>query len=220
MIICVIAIHDVTAQNDKPNILWIVSEDNNAAMIGCYGNKFATTPNIDKLATEGVRFENAFSTAPVCAPSRCTLITGMYPPTLGTENMRSNYPIPAYLKFFPRYLRKAGYYTSNNSKKDYNVPDQYEAWDESSDKASYKNRKSGEPFFAVFNIFVSHESNIHERQDSLRHNPDQVPLPAYHPSTKAIREDWAQYYDKVETMDQQVGKLLKDLEDAGLADNT
>lgn len=220
MIMCVMAMHDARAQNDKPNILWIVSEDNNAAMIGCYGNRFATTPNIDKLATEGVRFENAFSTAPVCAPSRCTLITGVYPPTLGTEHMRSAYPIPAYLKFFPRYLRKAGYYTSNNSKKDYNAPDQYEAWDESSEKASYKNRKQGEPFFAVFNIFVSHESNIHKRQDSLRHDPDQVPLPPYHPSTKEIREDWAQYYDKVETMDQQVGKLLKELDDAGLADNT
>ncbi len=204
----------------KPNIIWIVSEDNNAAMVGCYGNKFATTPNIDKLATEGIRFSNAFSTAPVCAPSRATLITGMYPPSLGTEHMRSSYPVPAFVKFFPRYLREAGYYTTNNSKKDYNTIDQPEAWDESSDKATYKNRKPGQPFFAVFNIFVTHESSIHKRQDSLRHDPDKVSLPPYHPDTKEIRQDWAQYYDKVETMDQIVGKLLKDLQDEGLADNT
>jgi len=207
-------------QETKPNILWIVSEDNNVTMVGCYGNRFATTPNIDNLAKEGVRYTNAFSTAPVCAPSRCTLITGMYPPTLGTEHMRSTYPIPSYIKFFPRYLREAGYYTSNNSKKDYNTIDQLETWDESSDRATYKNRKDGQPFFAVFNLFVSHESSIHVRQDSLRHDPRKVPLPAYHPDTREFREDWAQYYDKVETMDQQVGKLLKELEEAGLAENT
>lgn len=208
------------AQADRPNILWIVSEDNNAAMIGCYGNSFATTPNIDRLATEGLRYKNAFSSAPVCAPSRCTLITGMYPPSMGTEHMRSTYPVPDYVKFFPKFLREAGYYTSNNSKKDYNTVDQPDAWDESSDKATYKNRRPGQPFFAVFNIFVSHESSIHKRQDSLRHDPDKVPLPPYHPSTDEIRKDWAQYYDKVETMDQQVGRLLEELEKEGLADNT
>ncbi|HEY5749279.1 MAG TPA: sulfatase-like hydrolase/transferase [Chryseolinea sp.] len=211
----------VTAQTvDRPNILWIVSEDNNTDLIHCYGNAFATTPNIDKLATEGVRYTNAFSTAPVCAPSRHSLITGMYPPSMGTEHMRSTYPVPDFVKFFPRYLREAGYYTTNNAKKDYNTVDQPETWDESSDKATYKNRKPGQPFFAVFNLGVSHESGIHIRQDSLRHDPKKVPLPPYHPDTKEFREDWAQYYDKVETMDQQVGQLLKELEQEGLADNT
>ncbi len=99
-------------QLDKPNILWIVSEDN-TTLLGCYGDKTATTPNIDNLAKQGILFTNAFCTAPVCAPSRSTLITGMYPTTMGTENMRSTYPIPGFIKFFPRYLREAGYYTSN-----------------------------------------------------------------------------------------------------------
>src|SRR5688572_11076430 len=139
-------------QADRPNILWIVSEDNNITFTHAYGNPFATTPNIDKLASEGVRYKNAFATAPVCAPSRCSLITGMYPPSLGTGHMRSTYPVPGLVKFFPRYLREAGYYTTNNSKKDYNTTDQPDAWDESSDKATYKNRKSGQPFFAVFNL--------------------------------------------------------------------
>ncbi|MGC3946246.1 MAG: sulfatase-like hydrolase/transferase [Chryseolinea sp.] len=208
------------AQTEKPNILWIVSEDNNADMIGCYGNTFATTPNIDRFAASGVLYRNAFSTAPVCAPSRCTIITGMYPPTLGTEHMRSVYAIPGSVRFFPRYLREAGYYTSNNVKKDYNTLDQTEAWDESSTTATYKNRKEGQPFFAVFNLMVSHESSLHKPLDTLHHDPNKVPLPPYHPATAEIKHDWAQYFDKVETMDQQVGALLKELEGQGLAENT
>jgi N-sulfoglucosamine sulfohydrolase len=207
-------------ENERPNILWIVSEDNNITFTHNYGNSIATTPNIDKLATGGIRYKNAFATAPVCAPSRCSLITGMYPPSMGTEHMRSTYPIPGFVKFFPRYLREAGYYTSNNSKKDYNTTDQLEAWEESSEKATYKNRKAGQPFFAVFNLMISHESSIHKRQDSFRHDPAKVKLPPYHPDTKEFREDWAQYYDKIETMDQQVGKLLAELEAEGLAENT
>jgi len=218
--IAVLFIIHATAQTDKPNILWIVSEDNNADMIGCYGNAFATTPNIDAFAKSGVLYRNAFSTAPVCAPSRCTIITGMYPPTLGTEHMRSVYAVPGYVKFFPRYLREAGYYTTNNVKKDYNTIDQTDAWDESSTTATYKNRKQGQPFFAVFNLTVSHESSLHKPLDSLHHDPNKVPLPPYHPATTEIKRDWAQYYDKVETMDQQVGALLKELGDQGLAENT
>ena len=114
-------------QTDRPNILWLTSEDN-GPFIGAYGDTFATTPNIDRLATEGVLYENAFATAPVCAPSRSTLITGVYPTAMGTQHMRSTYPIPEMIKFFPRYLREAGYYTTNNVKKDYNTTDQPEAW--------------------------------------------------------------------------------------------
>ena len=210
-----------TQQGDRPNILWIVSEDN-SPFLGCYGDTFATTPNIDRLATEGVLYRNAFATAPVCAPSRSTLITGLYPPSLGTENMRSTYPIPAFVKFFPRYLREAGYYTTNNAKKDYNTDDQETAWDESSGKATYLNRKPGQSFFAVFNLGVSHESSLHTSipTEKLRHKPDQVTLPPYHPDTPEMRHDWAQYYDKVEDMDTQVGQLLADLDKSGQADNT
>ena len=205
---------------DRPNILWIVSEDNNTSLIGCYGNPYATTPNIDRFAKQSILYKNAFSTAPVCAPSRNTLITGMYPPSLGTEHMRSTYPIPSFVKFFPKYLREAGYYTTNNSKKDYNTTDQVDAWDESSDSATYKKRKPGQSFFAVFNLFASHESGLHKPLPSLHHNPEKVPIPPYHPRTTEFKHDWAQYYDKVETMDQQFGKLLKELTDAGLAENT
>jgi N-sulfoglucosamine sulfohydrolase len=219
ILLFVISLEKTKAQSEKPNILWIVSEDN-IPMLGAYGDTFATTPNLDMFAQRSILYQNAFSTAPVCAPSRNTLITGMYPPSLGTEHMRSIYPVPSYVKFLPKYLREAGYYTTNNAKKDYNTIDQTEAWDESSNKATYKNRKAGQPFFAVFNLNVSHESSLFEPVSKLKHDPEKVSLPPYHPDTPEMRHDWAQYYDKIEDMDAQFGKLIEELNQAGLSENT
>ncbi|MCC5931432.1 MAG: sulfatase-like hydrolase/transferase [Cyclobacteriaceae bacterium] len=204
---------------NPPNILWIVSEDN-SPFIGAYGDEYATTPHIDKLAGRSVLYKNAFATAPVCAPARSTLITGVYPTAMGTQHMRSTNPIPTQIRFFPHYLREAGYYTSNNAKKDYNTIDQPEAWDESSKTASYKNRKPGQPFFAVFNIEISHESSLHQPVTQLRHDPELAPIPPYHPSTPEMKQDLAHYYDKMEEMDARVGEILQELEDSGLAEST
>ncbi|SEM73189.1 Arylsulfatase A [bacterium A37T11] len=228
-------------KSSRPNIIWIVSEDN-SPFIGAYGDKEATTPNIDKLAREGILFQNAYCTAAVCSPSRSTLITGVYPPAIGTENMRSEYPLPSFIRLFPAYLKDAGYYTTNNAKKDYNTVDQPEVWDESSDTATYKHRSNNQPFFAVFNLMTTHESSIfpdkvkramyahymHVPLDSIKlpptgpliHDPERMHIPSYLPATTEMKHDWALYYDKMTQMDSQVGKLLKDLEDAGLADNT
>ncbi len=210
------------SENTKqPNILWIVSEDN-SPYLGCYGDKYATTPTLDKLASEGVLYKNAFANAPVCAAARSTIITGMYPTTMGTQNMRSKYNIPEFIKFFPEYLKKEGYYTTNNSKTDYNTIIPKGVWDESSKQAHYKNRGKGQPFFAIFNIGVSHESSLHKTKpaNELSHNPEKVNLPPYHPDTPEMRHDWAQFYDKIEDMDNQVAKILEELEEAGLAENT
>lgn len=206
---------------EQPNILWIVSEDN-SPFIGVYGDEFATTPHIDQLATEGILYENAFATAPVCAPSRSTLITGVYPVSIGTQHMRSTFPIPQSIRFYPHYLQEAGYYTTNNSKKDYNTIDQPSVWHESSNQATYANRSDGQPFFAIFNIGISHESSIHESvpNEELRHDPERVPIPPYHPRTEAMKHDWAQYYDKVEEMDRRVGEILAELEASGEMENT
>ncbi|MCL4481053.1 MAG: sulfatase [Bacteroidetes bacterium] len=208
----------------KPNILWIVSEDNSAYFTGCYGNSFATTPNIDKLASQGFLYTHAYCTNAVCAPSRNTIITGVYASSNGHENMRSTYPKSAEVHTYPEYLRQAGYYCTNNAKTDYNtsgiIPS--EIWNESSNKAHYKNRPKGVPFFAVFNLGTSHESSIHKQTptEKLRHDPAKVTLPPYHPDTPEMRHDWAQYYDKIEDMDAQVGALLKELDNSGEADNT
>jgi len=215
------ASHSWSQQKElRPNILWIVSEDN-SPMLGCYGDKFATTPNIDKLAKEGVLYKNAFA-QPTCALSRSTLITGMLASSLGTEQMRSNYPIPGFIQFFPKYLRQAGYYTTNNAKEDYNTVRRRDAWNESSEKAGYKNRKPGQPFFAVFNLGITHESSIgiHRTGRKLNHNPDKVVIPPYLPATPEMKNDYALYYDKIEEMDTQVAGLLRELDDSGLADNT
>ncbi len=208
----------------KPNILWIVSEDNSAYFTGCYGNSFSTTPNIDKLAGQGFLYTHAYCTNAVCAPSRNTIITGVYASSNGNENMRSTYPKSADVHTYPEYLRQAGYYCTNNAKTDYNtsgiIPS--EIWDESSNKAHYSNRPKGKPFFAVFNIETSHESRIHKQTptEKLRHDPIKVTLPPYHPDTPEMRHDWAQYYDKIEDMDGEVGALLKELAQSGEADNT
>ena len=208
----------------KPNILWIVSEDNSAYFTGCYGNLFATTPNIDKLANQGFLYSHAYCTNAVSAPSRNTIITGVYSASNGHENMRSTYPKSADVHTYPEYLRQAGYYCTNNAKTDYNTPDiiPSEIWDESSKKAHYKNRPKEKPFFAVFNIEISHESCLHKQipTENLRHSPSKVTLPPYHPNTPEMRHDWAQYYDKIEDMDAQVGLLLKELEQCGEAENT
>ncbi len=204
---------------DRPNILWLVSEDN-GRFLGCYGDPIARTPTIDKLAKEGVLYERCFS-MPVCAPSRFTLISGMYPTTCGpAEHMRAKGNIPSWLKGFPAYLRATGYYTSNNDKTDYNAPISVtEAWNESSKTASWRKRTPGQPFFSVFNYMTTHESCLFGG-GKPSFDTAKMRIPPYQPDTKAIRADWARYYTRMEKMDGQVAEKLKELADDGLADDT
>lgn len=208
---------------ELPNILWLTSEDN-CPFLGCYGDEFATTPNLDKLASEGFLYTHAYANAPVCAPARNTIITGIYATSGGNEHMRSNYFKSEIIKTYPEFLREGGYYCTNNVKTDYNTQSigPQLIWDECSRDAHYKNRNPGQPFFAVFNTTISHESSIHDSipDEKLRHNPEEVPIPPYHPATQAIKHDWAQYYDKVEDMDAWVGEKLRELEESGLAEST
>lgn len=206
---------------DRPNILWLTSEDN-SPYLGCYGDALAQTPHLDRLATQGVRYRHAFANAPVCSTARTTLITGMYASSLGVQNHRSQVAIPESFKLYPEHLRAAGYYCSNNSKTDYNVASARNIWNESSGKAHFKNRAPGQPFFAVFNFATSHESQVAPKggKTSFRVPPEKIPLPPYHTDTPDIRRDWANYYDQMTLMDAQVGKVLAELEQAGLADDT
>ncbi len=221
---------ETTGDRDRPNILWITSEDN-SPYLGCYGDPLAFTPNLDRLASEGVRFTHAFANAPVCSSARSTLITGMYSMSLGIYHHRSGHPIPEPFKPYPVYLRRAGYYCTNNNKKDYNLIDDFDCWDESSRNAHYQNRRSGQPFFAVFNLGESHESStfpelVEERRKSgayppkSRVRPEEIRLPPYHPDLPEIRQEWADYYDAVTLMDAKAGALLKELEASGEAENT
>jgi len=225
----------VRADAKRPNILWIIAEDMNSSL-GSYGDAEARTPHLDKLAREGVRFTNAFSVAGVCAPSRSSLATGMYPTTIGSHHMRSLAVPPPHVKIFSEYLRAAGYYTTNNAKTDYNfdrpgAPPPVAAWDESSNRAHWRNRPAGKPFFSVFSLMMSHESKIRADEKEFaeltaglkpsdRHDPARAQLPPYYPDTPATRRDWARHYDLITAMDLRAGELLKELHDDGLADET
>ncbi len=215
----------------RPNILWITCEDI-SPHLGCYGYDRATTPNLDTLASEGLRYELAFSIAGVCAPSRSCLITGMYPTTLGTCHMRCNNPPPEDVKCFPEYLRNAGYYCTNNVKTDYNFPPPEAAWDVSSKTAHWRNRPDpNQPFFAVFNFTITHESKIGTLPENMSegerkllvdppHDLAKLDLPPYYPDTPVTRRHWAHYFDLITAMDRQAGEVLQQLEEDGLADNT
>ncbi|MHB1310020.1 MAG: sulfatase-like hydrolase/transferase [Limisphaerales bacterium] len=206
---------------ERPNLLWITSEDN-SPYLGCYGDPLARTPHLDRLAAQGVRYRHAFANAPVCSSARTTLITGMYASSLGAQHHRSRVHIPERFKLYPEHLRAAGYYCSNNSKEDYNLAGQRRIWDESSARAHYRHRAADQPFFAVFNLTSSHESQVAPKpgKTAFRVPPATIPLPPYHPDTPEIRRDWANYYDQMTLMDEQVGKVLAELEQAGLADDT
>ncbi len=215
---------------DKPNIVWICAEDI-TTMLGCYDDENALTPNLDAFAGRSVKFTNAFATAPVCSPSRSCIITGEYATSLGTQHLRSETLVPESVVPFPKYLKNAGYYVSNNDKEDYNFTDNT-IWNESSGEAHWRNRKGNQPFFSVFNIGITHQSGIFgndsvyarrvekylpEIQEMVSEN---LVLPPYFPESPTLRKLWARYYTNVQVMDLQFAERLKELEDEGLLENT
>ncbi len=230
VILCLAMFGQVTKGLAKqPNILWLSAEDI-SPHIGCYGDDKAITPNLDRLAKQGVLYTHAFTTAGVCAPCRSGIITGMYQTTIGTHHMRCNAKLPKFLKPFPIYLREAGYYCTNNSKTDYQFSVPNQTWDASSSNAHWKNRSSDQPFFAVFNFTGCHESGIagERKYRSVtknlkplqRQDPVKLKLPPYYPDTPVVREDWKRNYELITAMDVWVGDHLRALRASGEADNT
>lgn len=233
----------------RPNILWVVAEDL-GPYIPSFGDSTIVTPTLSRLASEGICYDAVFSPSGVCSPSRAAIITGMYPTHIAAnhmrtgpwwggseltpeqlENARKNFPPglelyeaipPAAVKMFPEYLRKAGYYCTNNAKEDYQFRKTVTAWDESGKEAHWRNRTPGQPFFAVFNFEVCHESRIWAKaNDSLwvDENLD-VPVPPYLPNTEVALKDIRRMYSNIKEMDYQVGQILQQLEEDGLLDST
>ncbi|QTD38502.1 sulfatase-like hydrolase/transferase [Polaribacter batillariae] len=233
----------------QPNVLWIVTEDISPTL-SFYGDKTAKTPNLDRLANESLIYDNAFTTVGVCAPSRSSIITGMHPTSIGTIHMRTSHDvfswgkrdysakidikdiagnpirkyaavIPEYVKCYTEYLRAAGYFTTNNSKTDYQFAAPVTAWDQNSAKAHWRNTPKGKPFFSIFNIDVSHESYLWRNKNlPLTVNPDSVPVPPYLPDNKETRNTIARHYSNVELMDKRVGEIIKELKEDSLYNNT
>ena len=233
-----------TAQTapERPNILWITVEDM-SPRLPAYGDSTVETPHISRLAKEGIVYENAFVVAPVCAPSRASILTGLYPTSFGAQHMRTMrrtsaiddvtdpdlLAIPTYeavpppgVRAFTEYLRAAGYYTTNNSKEDYQFGTPITAWDASSGEAHWRNRPDPEqPFFAVFNIETTHESRVwRHAEDPWLIDTTKVELPPYYPDTPTIRRDVARHYNNIHVMDGEVGEILGQLEEDGLTDET
>lgn len=219
----------------RPNILWISTHDINPHL-GAYAGVWpgagqAHTPNLDRLAREGMRFDHAYAAAPVCAPSRSAVITGCYPTSIGTMHMRSNAVLPEEVRMLPEILRDEGYYTTNNWFRDFQTEMPGTAYDDASATSHWRDRPAGTPFFAAFHGMTTHESQIYLDDDSFaeatatvddrdRHHPDSVEVPPYHPSTPVFRQGWARYLDLITAMDQWVGDLLQQLEDDGLTEST
>ncbi len=231
---------DPIAEKDAlPNIVWLVAEDQSPEWFPMYGDSTIALPNLEALANDGVVFDNAVAPVPVCAPARSAIITGMYPTTLGTHNMRThtawrkiNEPLldslPSYspvapdgVRMFTEYLRKKGYYTANGPKEDYNFEKTDAAWDESSGVRHWRKRKQDQPFFTVFNFSVCHESGIWKKGDSTLYvSPDAVEVPPYFPDTKIVRHDLAVNYSNLKRLDDQIGEVLEDLKEDGLYENS
>ena len=209
----------VRAAADRPNVLWLTSEDH-GPHVGAYGDALARTPAFDALAAQGMAYRRAWSNHPVCAPARTAIISGMYATSTGAVHMRSMVPMPAGARMFPEYLREAGYYATNHVKEDYNLPKSDRTWDVSSAKAHWKNRPAGQPFFAVFNSNKSHESQMRLRPHTAVTDSARVRVPAYHPDLPEVRQDWAQYYDQVSAADADAGLRLREVAEAGRAEET
>jgi len=217
------------------NILWLSFEDTNPRF-GCYGDPVAHTPHMDKLAAEGCRYDKAFSVAGVCAPSRCAIITGMYPTAIGAQHMRTTHrralppqipePYecvpPHFVRCFTEYLRAEGWFCTNNSKTDYQFKAPSTAWDENGEQAHWRHRAPGQPFFSVFNITTTHESGMWEEKggEPGLTNPDDIELPPYVRDTPENRKALARHYDQIHQVDARFGEILRQLEEDGEAEET
>ncbi len=221
------------APTPKPNFLWLTWEDI-GPHLHCCGDEYSTTPNFDRLAKRGCVYSNVWASAPVCAPARTAIVTGVSPTSTGAEHMRSMTRMPAGWKMFPGYLRDAGYYCTNNGKEDYNLEKPEGTWDAtqgprnaspeaySPKDGHWRNRTPGQPFFAVFNNITSHESQIFKAPSNqhLIHDPAKARVPAFMPDITEVRRDWAQYHDLLATEDAQHEARLDELEADGLLEDT
>lgn len=214
-------------QLPPPNIVWLVSEDNSMHYLKMFDDNGVATPNIESLATQGLTYTRAFSNAAVCSAARSTIISGIYGPRLASHYHRKlkKVPMPTDVEMFPAYLKQAGYYTTNNNKEDYNFIKSDNVWDESSNKASWRNRSKDQPFFHVYNTGITHEGKLHFKKGVVQNKKTVTDLESFnvqpnHPNTDLFKYTNAYYRDKIVQMDTQMGVVINQLKEDGLYDNT
>ena len=211
-----------TPDETKYNIVWIVADDLGAEL-GCYGNTDIKTPNMDRIASQGVRFTNAYATAPICSPSRSSLITGMYPPSINCQDHRTidKTLLPENIRPITDYFKKSAYFCSNGNGLDRSKPGKTDYNFKAKnifDGPDWAQRKPGQPFFAQVQIFNPHRPFVHDPDNPI--NPDSVHMPACYPDHPLLRADWAFYLESIQQCDKIVGKILDRLDEEGLAENT
>jgi N-sulfoglucosamine sulfohydrolase len=211
----------------KLNILWLIAEDLSPDL-ACYGTPVVETPNLDRLASQGARYSNAFAAAPVCSPARSAMMTGMYQTAIGAHNHRSHrkdgYRLPKPVEVITEYFRRAGYFTANvrtaapgvrgTCKTDFNFTPARKPFD----GTDWSQRKDGQPFFAQINFKLTHRTFVRDKQNPI--DPEKVQIPPYYPDHPITRRDWADYLESLQVLDRQVGKVLERLSREGLTDNT
>lgn len=204
--------------DDRPNVLWITIEDWSPDL-SCYGTKGIHTPNVDKLASEGIRYERAFTTSPVCSTSRSAMMTGFHQNFIGANQHREydKQPLPHGIRPIPHLFADAGYFTALMTyKTDCNfLPDQK---GELFDGTDWKQRADGQPFFARITFGGTHRQWKRDPQRPIA--IEDVELPPYYPDTLFVRRDWANGLEQMQLVDREVGEILKRLSEEGLADNT
>ena len=211
---------------DLPNFVWLTSEDNSVHFSRIYSEAGISMPAIEGLAEHGLIFEHAFSNAPVCSVARTTLLAGAYAPRIGAQYHRRSklVPMPDNGRMYPWYLQQAGYYTSNNSKTDYNVVT-HGGWDDSSPNAIWRNRQAGQPFLHVQNTALTHESSLHFSREEMemtanKTTSESVTLFPYFPDTPTFRYTHARYLDNHLRVDNYFADYIAMLEEDGVLNDT
>jgi N-sulfoglucosamine sulfohydrolase len=227
----------------RPNILWLIAENIKATDLGHRGATEVRTPNLDRLAREGMSYMRVFATAPVCSPSRSALMTGMYQTSIGVHHSWSHrdddFQLPEGVRPITHWLRDAGYFTANiktmdgeaigTGKNDLNFPIDHTLFDSS----DWADLKAHQPFYAQLSAFEA-EYDIwgqklagaqrvkwaNEDDNPKIADPATVTVPPYYPDHPITRQEWVRYLDSVSTMDRRFGKVLAKLEADGLAGNT
>ena len=214
-------------KQSRPNIVWLITEDNSKHYLKLYDKNGAAMPTVERLAENGLVFDNAFSNSPVCSTARTTLATGLYGSSIGTMNHRSyrKVTLPNDVEPFSQILKKAGYYTTNNAKTDYNFIDSQEFWDDSSRKANWRNRENGQPFFHVQTFGITHEGKLHFKKGAITnqatiHDPKTIKLAPIYPDTPTFRYTHAKTLDNHQQADKQMGKVIAQLKKEGVLENT